>query len=106
MGKKARVEVLTIMGSLLLLTSSFLLEPTATGFWSCGKGSEASLNEPGNLPITFGTSIWEELDLFLRSSVNILLLAATKPDIPDKSAPFEIFGASSGFLVDFAHAAR
>lgn len=65
-----------------------------------------SLNDPGNLAITFGTSGCDELDLSLKSSASKLLLAATKPDIVDKSAPAETFGASSVFLTVFAHAAR
>ena len=70
------------------------------------KDSEVSLKDPGNLAISFGTSGCARPDLSLRSSDNKLLRAATKLEIVDKSAPVEILGASSGFLLALAHAAR
>lgn len=102
------MKLLTRLESLLLLAlpSSFW-GACAWCFWSCCIiDSEASLKDPGNLLISFWASACDDPDLSLRSSDNILLLAATKPDIVDKSPPIEIFGASSWFFPAFAHAAR
>lgn len=76
--------------------------------WSCFviESELVSLKDPGNLPISFGASCCEIPDLSLRSAVNKLLLAATKPDIDDKSVPVESLGASSMFFPTFAQAAR
>lgn len=106
---KYNVRVLTTIGSLVLLLS-LSCEPTILwfeNFWSGSiDDSEVSLKEPGNLAISFWTSPCEESDFSLQSSASILLLAATNPEVAKVSAPVEILGASSGFLLAFTQAAR
>ncbi|MFS7984437.1 hypothetical protein Hanom_Chr11g00986431 [Helianthus anomalus] len=88
------IKKLTLTGSLLIVLASSSGGPAAF--------EEASLSEPGNRLISRGggcdVPVWS---LSLRSSYNMLFLAATKPDIADKSAPFD-----STFFPTFDQAAR